>query len=200
MILRVYWHKLCCHRRPRSMSPYGVTKPQWIKRPRCHGWGWWLSTDNSLCPWWRRGRRRYIISLTVWTSLGLLPHCCWTRPCFDGSLCGREPMDGDNGCPIWVVLALLDGAQLLTAMTTCSFAQSDHFNVAFALWQHFPNMIYQHCLSDMHLHVDEILVWTWLSRVMAAPVIVISYAAEHSIILPMIICCCITNGCEYTKD
>ena len=47
------------------------------------------------------------------SSLVLLPRCRWTRPCFDASLWGREPVDDDNGCPIWVVLDNLDGAQLL---------------------------------------------------------------------------------------
>ena len=77
MVLRVNWHKLCCHRTPRSMPTYGVTKPQWLKRPRRHGWGWWLSTDNSLCPRWRRRHRRYILSLTVWT-LYILSFMFWS--------------------------------------------------------------------------------------------------------------------------
>ena len=49
-----------------------------------------------------------------------------------------------------------------------------------------------HTRVHMHIHVDEILVWTRVSRVKARLVIEISYAAEHCIFKPMIIHCSIT--------
>ena len=41
------------------------------------------------------------------------------------------------------------------------------------------------------VHVDEILVWTWVSPVKAPPVIETLYALEHCILKPMIIHCSI---------
>ena len=44
----------------------------------------------------------------------------------------------------------------------------------------------------IHVHVDEILAWTGVSRVKAPPVIEIPYAAEYCILKPLIIYCSIT--------
>ena len=109
------------------------------------------------------------------------PWCCcpgaiWSRPRFDGPLWGREPR---IGWYLWVS----DPGSAEMGHRCSSSGVGRHDDMSCRLSQVsllfycniFSKYVYLCCVCEMgayehiHVHVDEILVWNWVSRVGFSP-------------------------------